>query len=128
MKPSRVTRPPKVPLEPGEFVEVMLRGRLTDPEGPTHLVARAERFVGHRIGASRWILLTTSRLLVVAPFARKDDWFDVVFDRREVSASQGVKRGDVITVDLATPRGRQVLRVPADRRSEVSRFIRAIKR
>ena len=128
MKPSRVARPPNVPLEPGEFVEVMLRGRLTSPEGPTHLVARAERFVGRRIGASRWILLTTDRLLVVAPFARKDDWFDVVFDRREVSASQGVKRGDVITVDLATPRGRQVLRVPADRRSEVSRFIRAIKR
>jgi hypothetical protein len=117
-----------VPLEPGEFVEVMLRGRLTDPAGPTRLVAKAERFVGRRLGASRWILLTTQRFLVVAPFARKDDWFDVAFDRRDVSATQGVKRGDVITVDLATPRGRQVLRVPANRRSEVSRFVRAIKR
>lgn len=127
-KPSRLSGPPGVPLEPGEFVEVMLRGRLTDPEGPTRYVARAERFVGRRLGASRWILLTTQRFLVVAPFARKDDWFDVVFDRRDVSATRGVKRGDVITVDLATPRGRQVLRVPADRRSEVSRFIKAVKR
>jgi hypothetical protein len=120
------SRPPRVPLDPGEFTEVVLRGQLTDPAGPGRLTAKAERFLGHRLGASRWVLLTTRRLLVVAPFPRKGDWFDVAFDRREVSASRGVKRGDLITVELATPLGVQVLRVPADVRSEVSRFIQAL--
>jgi len=126
-RPRRRT-PPDVPLAPGEFIEVMLRGRLTDPRGPGGLTAKAERFLGHRLGASRWVLLTTRRLLVVAPFPREGDWFDVAFDRRDVSASRGVKRGDVITVELATPNGTQVLRVPADVRSEVSRFIRTLRR
>jgi hypothetical protein len=117
-----------VPLAPGEFTEVVLRGRLTDPAGPGRLTAKAERFLGHRIGASRWVLLTTRRLLVVAPFPREGDWFDVAFDRREVSASRGVRRGDVITVELETPNGPQVLRVPAGVRTEVARFIRTLRR
>jgi hypothetical protein len=117
-----------VPLEPGEFIEVVLRGRLTDPSGPGRLTARAERFLGHRVGTGRWVLLTTRRLLVVAPFPREGDWFDVVWDRREVSASRGVKHGDVITVDLATPAGRQVLRVRADARADVTRLIQALRR
>ncbi|WP_007518019.1 MULTISPECIES: hypothetical protein [Pseudofrankia] len=123
----RSSRPPDVPLEPGEFTEVVLRGRLTDPGGGGRLVARAERFIGYRLGMSRWILLTSQRLLVVAPFPREGDWFDVVWDRREVKASQGVKHGDVIRVQLTTPGGPQVLRVPAGIRSEVSRFIRALR-
>ncbi len=126
--PARRSGPPDVPLEPGEFTEVVLRGRLTDPAGPGALTARAERFIGHRLGASRWILLTTRRLLVVAPFPRAGDYFDVAFDRRTVAASQGRKRGDLITVDLMTPAGRQVLRVPASLRGEVSRLIRALRR
>lgn len=125
---GRLGRPPQVPLDPGEFTEVVLRGRLTDPSGPGRLAAKAERFLGHRLGTSRWVLLTTRRLLVVAPFPREGDWFDVAFDRREVTASPGVKRGDLITVDLATPAGRQVLRVPVGIRSEVSRFVRALRR
>ncbi|WP_261566591.1 hypothetical protein [Frankia gtarii] len=121
-------RLPSVPLESGEFTEVVLRGRLTDPDGPGRLMSRVETFVGHRVGASRWILLTDRRLLVVAPFPREGDWFDVVFDRREVTASRGIKHGDVITVELSTPHGRQVLRVPARLRTEAGRFIRALRR
>ncbi|MCK9877958.1 hypothetical protein MXD59_19630 [Frankia sp. Ag45/Mut15] len=121
-------RLPDIPLEPGEFTEVVLRGRLTDPEGAGRFVARAETFVGRRVGASRWIVLTDRRLLVVAPFPREGDWFDVVFDRREVTASRGVRHGDVITVELTSPRGPQVLRVPVRLRSEVARFIRALRR
>ncbi|SBW19864.1 hypothetical protein [Protofrankia symbiont of Coriaria ruscifolia] len=127
VQPARKVSPPEVPLEPGEFTEVVLRGRLTGPSGPGALTARAERFIGHRLGTSRWILLTTRRLLVVAPFPRAGDYFDVAFDRRVVSASQGRKHGDLITVDLMTPAGRQVLRVPAALRSEVARFIRALR-
>jgi hypothetical protein len=52
----------------------------------------------------------------------------VVWDRREVSSSRGVKHGDVITVDLATPAGRQVLRVRADARTDVTRLIQALRR
>jgi hypothetical protein len=126
--PVRRGGPPDVPLEPGEFIEIVLRGRLTGPSGPGAFTVRAERFVGHRLGASRWILLTTRRLLVVAPFPREGDYFDVVFDRRVVSASQGRKHGDLIVVDLATPAGRQVLRVPASLHSELSRLIRALRR
>ncbi|MBL7501722.1 hypothetical protein I6A84_43980 [Frankia sp. CNm7] len=124
----RHSRPPDVPLEPGEFTEVVLRGRLTDPAGPGALTAKAERFIGHRLGMSRWILLTSRRLLVIAPFPREGDWFDIVWDRREVTASQGVKHGDLIRVNLATPAGPQVLRVSAAIRSEVSRFIKALRR
>ncbi|ETA04099.1 hypothetical protein ThrDRAFT_00428 [Frankia casuarinae] len=120
-------RLPAVPLESGEFTEVVLRGRLTDPSGPGRFTAKVESFVGHRFGASRWIVLTDRRLLVLAPFPREGDWFDVVFDRREVTASRGVKHGDVITVELTTPRGRQVLRIPARLRGEASRFIRALR-
>ncbi|ONH32175.1 hypothetical protein BL253_06160 [Pseudofrankia asymbiotica] len=125
--PSR-SHPPDIPLELGEFTEVVLRGRLTAPDGGGRITARAERFIGHRLGMSRWILLTSHRLLVVAPFPREGDWFDVVWDRREVKASQGVKHGDVIRVQLTTPAGPQVLRVPAKVRSEVSRFIKALRR
>jgi len=125
--PSR-SRPPDVPLEPGEFTEVVLRGRLTAPDGGGRITAKAERFIGYRLGTSRWILLTSRRLLVVAPFPREGDWFDVAWDRREVRASQGVKHGDVIRVQLTTPGGPQVLRVSARIRSEVSRFIKALRR
>jgi hypothetical protein len=126
---ARRARPPEVPLEPGELVEVVLRGQLTDVAGgPGHLTARAERFFGHRLGTSRWVLLTSRRLLVIAPFPKEGDWFDVAWDRREVTASQGVKHGDLIRVRLATPAGPQVLRVSARIRPEVSRFIRALRR
>nr|WP_241842241.1 hypothetical protein [Pseudofrankia sp. BMG5.36] len=124
----RRSLPPDVPLEPGEFTEVVLRGRLTDPAGGGRITAKAERFIGHRLGMSRWILLTSRRLLVVAPFPREGDWFDIVWDRREVTAAQGVKHGDVIRVQLATPGGPQVLRVSARIRSEASRFIKALRR
>ncbi len=124
---TRGAGPPTVPLEPGEFTEVFLRGRLTDAGGPGRLTAKAERFVGHRLGTSRWVLLTTRRLLVVAPFPREGDWFDVAFDRRQVSASRGVKRSDLITVELLTPRGRQTLRVGAGLRSETARLVRALR-
>ncbi|WP_045877521.1 hypothetical protein [Pseudofrankia sp. DC12] len=124
----RRTRLPEVPLEPGELTEVVLRGRLTDPAGGGRITAKAERFIGHRLGLSRWIVLTSRRLLVLAPFPREGDWFDVSWDRREVKASQGVKHGDVIRVQLATPSGPQVLRVPARIRPEVSRFIKALRR
>lgn len=123
-----VRRPPRVPLQTGELIEIVLRGRLTDPAGPGRLTAQAERFVGHRLGTSRWIMLTTRRLLVTAPFPREGDWFDVAFDRRVVSASRGVKHGLVIVVDVTTPSGRQLLRVPARLRPEVARFIRALRR
>lgn len=115
-------------MESGEFTEVVLRGRLTDPAGPGRLTAKAESFVGRRLGASRWIVLTDRRLLVLASSPREGDWFDFVLDRREVTASQGVKHGDVITVKLTTSRGPQVLRVPARLRSEAARFIRALRR
>jgi len=121
-------KPPRVPLELGEFPEVVLRGRLTDPTAEGRFTARAERFVGHRLGTSRWIMLTTRRFLVLAPFPREGDWFDVAFDRRSVSAARGVRHGSVITVDLQTPSGRQVLRVPARLRPEVGRLIRALRR
>jgi hypothetical protein len=125
---GRAATPPAVPLEPGEFTEVVLRGRLTDAAGPGRLTAKAERFVGRRLGTSRWVLLTTRRLLVLAPFPREDDWFDVAFDRRQVSASTGVKRGDLITVDVLTPRGHQTLRVAAGLRAEAGRLVRALRR
>ncbi len=124
----RRTQLPDVPLEAGEFTEVVLRGRLTDPDGGGRLTAKAERFIGHRLGLSRWILLTSRRLLVVAPFPKEGDWFDVSWDRREVRASQGIKHGDVIRVQLATPSGPQVLRVSTRIRPEVSRFIKALRR
>lgn len=123
-----VRKPPRVPLEEGEFIEVVLRGRMTDPGGGGRAVAKAERFVGHRLGMSRWILLTTRRLLVVAPFPREGDWFDVSFDRRDVSASRGLRHGEVIVVELTTPSGRQILRIPNRLRSEAARFIRALRR
>lgn len=123
-----VRKPPRVPLEDGEFIEVVLRGRLTDPTSGGHVTAKAERFVGRRLGMSRWILLTTHRLLVVAPFPREGDWFDVSFDRRDVSASRGLRHGEVIVVELTTPSGRQVLRVPNRLRTDTARLIRALRR
>lgn len=84
--------------------------------------------MGHRLGMSRWILLTTRRLLVVAPFPREGDWFDVSLDRRDVSASRGLRHGEVIVVELTTPSGRQILRIPNRMRAEAARFIRALRR
>ncbi|OAA24396.1 hypothetical protein UG55_103040 [Frankia sp. EI5c] len=110
------------------MVEVVLRGRITDPAGGGRVVAKAERFVGHRLGMSRWILLTSRRLLVLAPFPREGDWFDISIDRRDVSASRGLRHGEVIVVELTTPSGRQILRIPNRLRSEAVRFIRALRR
>ncbi len=122
-----VRKPPRVPLEDGELIEVVLRGRMTDPTGGGRVTAKAERFVGHRLGTSRWIMLTTRRLLVVAPFPREGDWFDVSYDRRDVSASRGLRHGEVIVVELKTPGGRQILRLPNRTRSEAARLIRALR-
>jgi hypothetical protein len=127
-RPPWSSKPPTVPLEPGEFTEVILRGRLTDPAGPGRWTSTAERFLGRRLGLSRWVLLTSQRLLVIAPFPRPGDWFDVAFDRRDCRAAQGRRHGDLITVEVRTPRGPQTLRVPNSARGEVSRFIRALRR
>jgi hypothetical protein len=118
---------PTVPMTLGEFPEVVLRGRLTPPDsGGGRLTAKAERFLGRRLGASRWIMLTTKRLLVIAPFAREGDWFDVSFERRAVRAGAPHKHGDLVLVDLRTPSGPQVLRLPATAFGEAARFAKAL--
>lgn len=126
----RSSRPPEVPLELGEFTEVVLRGRLTAEQGgPGRFTARAERFIGHRLGASRWVLLTTSRLLVVAPFPRENDWFDLAADRRDVTARGEPRQlASLVLVDLAIPAGRQTLRLPAVSAGEAARLVRALRR
>ena len=119
--------PPEVPLERGEFTEVVLRGRLTALGGPGRLTARAERFLGRRLGTARWVLLTTRRLLVVAPFPREGDWFDVALDRREVRGAVPRKVGDLVLVDLSTPLGPQTLRLGSRSYDEAVRLVCSLR-
>src|SRR5436305_11120570 len=92
----------EIPLDRGEFTEVLLRGVLRDPEGVGRLTAVAERFLGQVLTGRRWILLTNKRLLLLRARSpkryREGEWFDVAFDRR--SLRPGAPRSEEHTSEL----------------------------
>jgi hypothetical protein len=122
--------PPEVPLELGEFVEVVLRGALRDPQGPGRLVALAERFLGRLIARKRWLLLTNRRLLLLRRKKpgryRENDWYDAAFDRRNLHAKPPVTVGDMVTLQLGTTLGPRTIVVPARSYQEAARLARSV--
>jgi hypothetical protein len=119
-----------IPLDRGEFTEVLLRGVLRDPDGPGRLVALAERFLGRVLTGRRWILLTNKRLLLLRERKpsryREGDWFDAAFDRRSVRAGAPVTTGDAVVVPLTTQLGLRTLLVPAKSYKESVRLARGL--
>jgi len=122
--------PPDVPLDRGEFLEVVLRGVLRDPEGVGRLTALAERFLGRVLTRHRWILLTNRRLLFLRARKpsryREGEWYDVAFDRRALRAGSPVTTGDMVVVPLTTRLGLRTLLVPAKSYQESVRLTRAL--
>jgi hypothetical protein len=101
--------PPELPLEHGEFAEVVLRGALRDPNGVGRLSAKVERFLGLWLGSRRWIVLTNRRLLVLR---RRDpkaygagNWYDVSLDRVAIRASMPSVQGDLVVMTLVSRLG-----------------------
>lgn len=127
---GRVLKPPEVPLERGEFLEVVLRGVLRDPDGTGRLTALAERFLGRVLTRHRWILLTNRRLLLLRARKpgsyREGEWFDVAFDRRTLRAGAPVTTGDMVVLPLTTQLGLRTLLVPAASYRESVRLGRAL--
>jgi hypothetical protein len=123
-------KPPEVPLERGEFLEVVLRGVLRDPDGPGRLTALAERFFGRVLTGRRWILLTNQRLLLLRarnPDRYRDgEWFDVAFDRRSLRAGAPVTTGQMVVLPLTTQLGLRTVLVPAGFYKESVRLARAL--
>jgi hypothetical protein len=126
-------KPPDVgdiPLDRGEFTEVLLRGVLRDPEGVGRLTALAERFLGKVLTSRRWILLTNKRLLLLRARKpsryREGEWFDVAFDRRNLRAGAPVTTGDVVVLPLTTRLGMRTVLVPATAYKESVRLARAL--
>jgi hypothetical protein len=122
--------PPELPLEHGEFAEVVLRGALRDPNGVGKLAAVAERFFGLRLGSRRWIVLTNRRLLVLR---RRDpkaygagDWFDVALDRATLTASMPFLEGDLVVMALVSRLGPASLLLPERSYREAVRMARAL--
>jgi hypothetical protein len=127
--PSR-KRPPELPLERGEFAELVLRGALRDPSGPGKLTSLAERFLGMRLGGRRWVVLTNNRLLVLRrrnPKAyRKDQWFDVSLDRAGVRVSPPFTEGSLVVTPLVTRKGPLTLLLPERSFKEAQRLARSL--
>lgn len=122
--------PPSLPLERGEFAEVVLRGAMRDPGGPGRLAAFVEHFLGMRLGGRRWVILTNRRLLVLR---RKDprsygagQWFDVSFDRRRVTASMPFMEGSLVVMPLVSSKGPASLLLPSASFKDAQRLARSL--
>ncbi len=122
--------PPTLPLEAGEFAEVVLRGALRDPAGTGRVVAFLERFLGLRIGGRRWVVLTNRRLLVLRrrdPRAyRGDQWFDVSLDRRRIRASMPFMEGSLVVMAMVSAKGPATLLLPSRAFKEAQRMARSL--
>lgn len=122
--------PPTLPLERGEFAEVVLRGALRDPGGPGRLSGFFERFFGMRLGGKRWVVLTNHRLLVLR---RRDpkryparEWYDVSLDRRALRASTPFLEGSLVVLALVSSKGPASLLLPERSLPEARRMARAL--
>ncbi len=122
--------PPTLPLDVGEFVELILRGAYRDRGGPGRFGAFVERFLGLRLGGSRWIVLTTRRLLVLRrrnPKAyRAGEWFDVSLDRRRVQASMPFMEGSLVVLPLVSSQGPASLLLSGKTFKDAERMARAL--
>ena len=122
--------PPTLPLDTGEFAEVVLRGALRDPAGTGRVVAFFERFLGLRLGGRRWVVLTNRRLLVLR---RRDPkaypagkWFDVSLDRRRIKASMPFMEGSLVVMAMVSGKGPAALLLPSAAFKEAQRMARAL--
>lgn len=119
-----------IPLERGEFTQVLLRGVLRDPDGVGRLTAWAERFLGTVLTSRRWILLTNKRLLLLRVRAPKrydaDEWYDAAFDRRSIRPAAPVTTGRMVVLPLTTPKGLRTVLVPDRSYKESLRLAQAL--
>lgn len=122
--------PPILPLDTGEFAEVVLRGALRDPRGTGRVVAFFERFLGLRLGGRRWVVLTNRRLLVLRRRDPKayaaDRWFDVSLDRRRIQASMPVMEGSLVVIAMVSSKGPAALLLPPAAFKAAQRMARAL--
>ncbi|HEX4428994.1 MAG TPA: hypothetical protein VHZ96_06990 [Frankiaceae bacterium] len=122
--------PPTLPLDTGEFTEVVLRGALRDPAGTGRVVAFLERFLGMRFGGRRWVVLTNRRLLVLRRRNPKsyaaDRWFDVSLDRRRIQASMPFMEGSLVVMAMVSSKGPSALLLPSGAFKEAQRMARAL--
>lgn len=122
--------PPSLPLERGEFTEVVLRGTIRDGEGPGKLTGFLQRFFGMQLGGKRWVVLTNRRLLVLRrrkPAAYEgDSWFDVSLDRRAIRASMPFMEGNLVVMAMVSGKGPATLLLPGGSFKEVQRLARAL--
>jgi hypothetical protein len=132
MRQARVVpaTPPTLPLEIGEFVELILRGAYRDKGGPGRVGAFIERFLGLRLGGKRWIVLTNRRLLLLRrrdpKRYRPDEWFDVSLDRKRISASMPVMEGSLVVLPIVSAKGPATLLLSAKAFKEAQRTARAL--
>ena len=122
--------PPDLPLDRGEFTEVVLRGALRDSAGPGRVSGFIERFFGMRLGGKRWVILTNRRLVVLrrrkpASYAA-NEWFDVSLDRRTIRASMPFVEGSLVVMAMVTGKGPTSLLLPRRAFKEAERMARAL--
>jgi hypothetical protein len=120
----------EIPLDRGEFTEVLLRGVLRDPDGVGRLTALLERFLGQVLTTKHWILLTNKRLLLLRSRSpkhyREGEWFDVAFDRRSLRPGAPVTTGRMVVLPLTTKLGLRTVLVPDRSYKESLRLARAL--
>jgi hypothetical protein len=122
--------PPPLPLDRGEFSEVVLRGSLRDAAGPGRVTGYLERFFGMALGGKRWVVLTNRRLLVLR--RRKpasyggQEWFDVALDRRGIRASMPFMEGNLVVMAMVSGKGPYSMLVPGKAFKEAQRMARAL--
>lgn len=122
--------PPELPLDHGEFTEVVLRGALRNAAGPGKVTGFLERFFGMRMGGRRWVVLTNRRLLVLrrrepASYAA-NEWFDVSLDRRTLRASMPYMEGNLVVMAMVSGKGPTSLLLPGRVFKEAQRMARAL--
>jgi hypothetical protein len=119
-----------MPLERGEFSEVVLRGAIRDAEGPGRITGFLQRFFGVQLGGKRWVVLTNRRLLVLRrrkPSSYQGDkWFDVSLDRRVIRASMPFMEGNLVVMAMVSGKGPASLLLPGSAFKEAQRLARAL--
>jgi hypothetical protein len=119
-----------MPLERGEFTEVVLRGAIRDAAGPGRITGFLQRFFGVQLGGKRWVALTNRRLLVLRrrkPGAYEGDkWFDVSLDRRLIRAAMPFVEGNLVVMTIVSGKGPATLLLPGSAFKEAQRMARAL--
>ena len=110
-------------LDRFEMVELAVLATMRVPRRGA-LIPKIERFMGFSVAPRRAVVLTNQRLLLPRSYEEGDDWVDVSLDRRQVRVLKEQQYGRLVSLDITTALGRQVVTTASG--EDVARLKRAL--